>query len=86
MQQTRARAKLEFLLPQKVQELEAQSNVVESKQIISYTKSSYLPVVNEIEEISNESIYFYDERRNTEVISFEVPLQFTQQCAGTKHH
>lgn len=67
MQQTKARAKLEFLLPQKVQELEAQSNVVESKQIISYTKSLYLPVVNEIAEISHES-RFYDERRNTEVI------------------
>lgn len=67
MQQTRARAELEFLLPQKVQELEAQSNRVEIKQIISYTKTLYLSVLTGIAEISHESRYIYDERRNTEI-------------------
>lgn len=66
MQQTRARAGLEFLLlPQNVRELEGQSNIAEIKQIISYTKSSYLPVLTGV---SRGSRYIYDERRNTEVI------------------
>lgn len=68
MQQTRARSGLEFLLPQKVWELEAQSNIVGKKQIISYTKSSYLPVLAGIAEISHESRHIYDERRNTAVM------------------
>lgn len=67
MQQTRARAGLEFLLPQKVQELEAQSKRVERKQIISYKKTFYLSVLTGIAEISHESRYIHDERRNTEI-------------------
>ena len=61
MQQTRARARLEFLLPQKVLELEAQSNTVERKQIISYTKSLYLPVFTEIAEVMKADTFMMKE-------------------------
>lgn len=64
MQQTRGRVGLEFLLPHKVQELEAQSERIERKQIISYTKTFYLTVLTGKVEISHESRYTYDERRN----------------------
>lgn len=67
MQQTRARAGLELLLPWKAHELGAQTNIAERKMSF-YTKSSYLPVLIETAEISHESRCIYDERRNTEII------------------